>query len=63
MRAFVSVEDSHFLYLSRQIGLKNGYVLIDNLEKLLKPSKKSIKKGMNQKGQKSTPKKLLDREE
>ena len=63
MRAFVSVEDSHFLYLSRQICLKNGYVLIENLEKLLKPSKKSSKKGMNQKGQKSTPKKLLDREE
>jgi hypothetical protein len=24
MKAFVSVEDSHFLYLSRRLGIKNG---------------------------------------
>jgi len=25
MKAFVGVEESHFLYLSRKLGLKNGY--------------------------------------
>jgi hypothetical protein len=28
MKAFVSVEDSHFLYLSRRLGIKNGVFMI-----------------------------------
>lgn len=56
MRAFVSVEDSHFLYLSRRLNLRNGYVLIENLEKFIKSTKKVAKKSIN-KPIKGTPKK------
>lgn len=56
MRAFVSVEDSHFLYLSRKLNLRNGYVLIENLEKFIKSTKKSTKKSVH-KPLKETPKK------
>lgn len=59
MKAFVSVEDSHFLYLSRKLGLKNGYVMIDQLEKFIKTTKKTPKKNQCHKIQKATPKKLM----
>ena len=31
MKAFVSVEDSHFLYLSRRLGIKDGFFMIEQL--------------------------------
>ena len=31
MKAFVSVEDSHFLFLSRRLGIKNGFFMIEEL--------------------------------
>lgn len=31
MRAFVSVEDSHFLFLSRRLGMKNGSFPLETL--------------------------------
>ena len=37
MKAFVSVEDSHFLYLSRKLGIKNGSFPLEVLEKFIKP--------------------------
>ncbi len=54
MKAFVSVEDSHFLFLSRKLGLKDGFVLIEQLEKFIKPAKKTNKR-QGHKIQKATP--------
>ena len=40
MKAFVSVEDSHFLFLSRRLGIKNGSFPIEELQRFIKPIKK-----------------------
>lgn len=49
MKAFVSVEDSHFLYLSRRLGIKNGSFPLESLEKFIKPRKRPSKhKKMNE---------------
>lgn len=41
MRAFVSVEDSHFLFLSRRLGMKNGSFPLETLEKFIKHRKRA----------------------
>ena len=43
MKAFVSVEDSHFLFLSRRLGIRDGFFMIEELEKFMKPGKKGKK--------------------
>jgi len=45
MKAFASVEDSHFLYLSRKLGIKNGVFMIEEIEKFIRPLKVKSKKG------------------
>ena len=43
MKAFVSVEDCHFLYLSRRLGIKNGSFPLEELQKFIRPIKKTKK--------------------
>ena len=43
MKAFVSVEDCHFLYLSRRLGIKNGSFPLEDLQKFIRPIKKTKK--------------------
>jgi hypothetical protein len=51
MRAFVSVEDSHFLFLSRRLKIKKGSFPIEELEKFIKPSRSALKKSPLKKNQ------------
>jgi len=57
MKSFISVEESHFLFLSRKLGIKKGSFPLEELERFIKPLKKISNKAATAKHKVITPQK------